>query len=204
MTTTSSITIRRARPSDRPQLITLFADAFLHSPVGDWLIADLDTRYAVYCDYFAIFIDHGLAHGVIDTTDANTGAAIWHPHASPPPDDYTNRLADACGPWLPRFQQLDHTFARHHPTTPHEHLTFIAVHPDVQNYNIGTTLLRHRHSQLDQDGTAAYLEASNSNNRRLYLRSGYSEMPAGPFHLPDNGPPIWPMWRQPRPTDVSP
>ena len=41
----------------------------------------------------------------------------------------------------------------------------------------------------------AYHEASSPRNRALYERHGY--VTQGEFTLPD-GPPLWPMWRDPR------
>lgn len=61
---------------------------------------------------------------------------------------------------------------------------------------LGAALLDHQHAALDRAGIPAYLEASNVDNRRLYLRHGYRS--AAPFHLPFDGPPLWPMWRDPR------
>jgi hypothetical protein len=56
-----------------------------------------------------------------------------------------------------------------------------------------------RLAALDDSGRPAYLEASSPRARDLYLRHGYLPRPGTPFHLPDGGPPMWPMWREPRP-----
>jgi hypothetical protein len=53
-----------------------------------------------------------------------------------------------------------------------------------------------RHAILDRDGTSAYLEASDHAKRDLYTRYGYTEL-GPPIQLP-GGPPMYPMWRQPR------
>ena len=90
---------------------------------------------------------------------------------------------------------LDALFDQHHPTDPHHHLAFLAVHPDQQGQGLGSALLADYHARLDQRGVAAYLEASCERNRDLYLRHGYRPM-GEPFRLPD-GPPMWPMWRPP-------
>lgn len=193
----SAVTIRRATRADADQLSVLLADAFLIAPVGDWLIPDIAARHVVYYDYFAIFVDHALDHGLIHVTQDLSGTALWYPRTTPIPDpvDYDARLLAACGPWLHRFIQLDITFARHHPSVPHHHLAFLAVAPDRQSAGIGRELLNHHQDQLDAEGIPAYLEASNPRNRDLYLRHGYQ---AGePFYLPDEGPPLWPMWRTP-------
>jgi len=197
--TPAQAVIRRAAPTDINRLSTLMADAFLIAPVGDWLIPDLTARRTVYIDYFGIFVRHGLRHGVIEVNHNLTGAAIWFPqdHTTPEPDDYDTQLAAACGPWTDRFKLLDDTFARQHPAGVfHHYLAFLAVAPNAQNQGIGSALLEHHHHWLDRNGIPAFLEASMPRNRDLYLRYGYA--PSEPFHLPENGPPLWPMWRDPK------
>ena len=50
---------------------------------------------------------------------------------------------------------------------------------------------------LDAASRAAFLEASSPRARDLYLAHGYVPMADAPYDLPDGGPPMWPMWRQP-------
>jgi ribosomal protein S18 acetylase RimI-like enzyme len=88
---------------------------------------------------------------------------------------------------------------QHHPTgIPHHHLAILAVHPDRQRRGIGTALLDAHHATLEEEGTPAYLEASSPRARDLYLTHGYTLQPGAPFYLPDDGPPLWPMWREPK------
>jgi GNAT superfamily N-acetyltransferase len=81
----------------------------------------------------------------------------------------------------------------------HQYLAILAVRPGCQGRGIGTALLNARHRDLDRDGVPAYLEASSPRARDLYLRHGYTLRPGGPFRLPEGGPPMWPMWREPAP-----
>ncbi|GHJ45904.1 N-acetyltransferase [Catellatospora sp. TT07R-123] len=194
--------IRSARPDEAHWISALLADAFLISPVGNWLIPDIGERRKVYVDYFRIFVDDGLHQGLVHVTDNLSGAAIWYPRTDEDvePADYQERLAAACGPWTPRFAQIDETFAKHHIHEPHHYLGFLGVAPERQGAGVGSRLLQQRHADLDREGTPAYLEASNARNHRLYLRHGYTDLPGSPFHLPDDGPPIWAMRRVPSPT----
>lgn len=201
MTATSSdATIGRAEQVDVDHVSRLLADAFLIAPVGDWLIPDVAVRRRVYADYFAIFVRHGVQHGMVELNRERTGVAIWYPRAdaTPGPDNYEAQLAAACGPWTDRFQLLDATFAERHPTTFHHHLAFLGVSPAEQSNGVGSCLLEHHHTFLDRMGVPAYLEASTVRSRDLYLRHGYQVGEA--FYLPDDGPPLWPMWRDPTPT----
>ena len=129
----------------------------------------------------------------------NAGAAIWYPRVNPGPEpaEYAARLASACGPWLDRFQMIDNTFAKHHVNGPHHYLGFIGVATTRQGTGLGSRLLDRHHAFFDAHGIPAYLEASNESNHRLYQRHGYADLPGSPFHLPDTGPPIWAMRRDP-------
>jgi GNAT superfamily N-acetyltransferase len=195
--------IRPADTADIARLSLLLADAFLISPVGDWLIPDIGERRTVYLRYFEIFVRHGLDHGIVDVTPDLTGVAIWHRRdgTAPAPDNYDERLADATGPWGDRFRALDKTFDEFHLRTFHHHLLFLGVLPSAQSRGIGSALLRHHHARLDAGGIPAYLEASMPRNRDLYLRHAYTAQE--PFYLPDDGPPLWPMWREPRTSQAT-
>jgi GNAT superfamily N-acetyltransferase len=203
MTSTRPTTaIRLADPTDVDTVTTVLTEAFLDSPVGDWLIPNLDTRRHVYMDYFRIHAEHALNEGLVDITVDDTAVALWFPHlqAVPDPPDYDQRLAAACGMWLHRFQLIDTTFAENHPHTPHHYLAFIGVAPALQGRGIGTALLEHHHTGLDTKDVPAYLEASTPASRDLYLRRGYTLAANAPLHLPEDGPPVWPMWREPHPS----
>lgn len=191
---------RRAGPADAPGIGRLIADAFCDLPPAQWLIADRDEREKVFPDYFLIFAEYALQHGTVYVEGEGevSAAAMWLPMTDPlpPPDDYENRLRQVCEPWLERFQTFDRTLESNHPGDVHHHLAFLAVTPALQGQGIGSRLMGEHHALLDRLGMPAYLEASDSRSRDLYLRHGY-ELLGEPFHLPD-GPPFWPMWRAPR------
>ncbi|GIG02085.1 GNAT family N-acetyltransferase [Catellatospora citrea] len=200
-TSVRATAVRRAGTTDTEWLSVLLTDAFLISPVGDWLIPEIGKRRMVYLRYFEVFLNHGLERGIVEVTTDRTGVAIWLPRDddTPGPDNYDQRLATATGFWANRFQVLDKTFDDHHPHGVfHHHLLFLGVLPSEQSRGIGSALLRHHHAQLDAEGIPAYLEASMPRNRDLYLRHGYAAR--DPFYLPDDGPPLWPMWRDPQPS----
>ena len=206
--TDPAVAVRTAQARDLETVTEMLTEAFLAGPVGDWLIPDLDVRRRVYASYFAIHVDHAHQHGHIDVTDDLSGAALWFAHTGPGPVadlvDYGERLAAACGPWLRRFRAIDDTFGRHHPTTPHDYLAFVGVGPGRQRHGVGSALLAHHHAGLDGQGMPAYLEASTGYSRDLYLRHGYRVAAIAPLYLPEDGPPVWPMWRKPSDTTGVP
>jgi predicted N-acetyltransferase YhbS len=193
---TISTTIRRATPDDAPLVAELVATAFGQLAAVAWLVPDVSARPRVMTANFRIFVDHAIEYGHVDLVEEAPAVAVWFPRTGllPEPADYDRRLAAACDPWTDRFQVLDELMEKNHPTEPHHHLAFLAVHPDRQGAGLGSILLRRYHDVLDATATAAYLEASSTGSRDLYLRHGYEQRK--PFTLPD-GTPFWPMWRPP-------
>ena len=192
----------RAAAADLDVLSQVIADAFCDLAPSRWLIGDPAARRQVFPGYFRLYVEHALARGVVHTTPGRTAAALWIPagdREAGPPDGYDARLAAVTGPWVSRFRIFDAALDRHHPAgTGHWHLAILAVRPDRQGRGTGAALLAAGHAVLDQvPGTPAYLEASSARARDLYLAHGYALRPGGPFHLPGDGPPLWPMWRQP-------
>jgi len=194
-------TVIRAEPGDLDVLSQVIADAFHDLAPSRWLVADPDARRQIFPGYFRLYVEHALAQGVVHTTPGRSAAALWIPagaDATGPPDGYGARLAAVTSPWTSRFMTFDAALDRHHPAgIAHWHLAILAVRPDRQGRGTGGALLATGHTVLDQvPGTPAYLEASSPRARDLYLARGYALQPGAPFHLPGDGPPLWPMWRQ--------
>lgn len=189
-----------AEPDDAQKLSTVVAAAFHPLAPCRWLIPHAIQRRVAFPAYFRILVDHALARGIVETTRERIAAALWLPvgtHGPEIPERYEQRLKEAVGPHLERFEILDDQFERHHPTgSKHQYLAVIGVHPDYQRHGLGRALLDHRHRHLDQVGSPAYLEASDETNRVWYARHGYRDLD-DPIHLPD-GPDLFPMWREPQ------
>ena len=207
-----SADVIRAEQADAAVLSQVIADAFLDLPPSWWLIEDQVSRRRMFPDYYRIFVDAALADGKVHTTHDRAAVAIWLPAgaAMPPPadagppadelDDYLARLTAVTQPWTDRFLAFDTAIESRHPDEPaHHHLAFLAVRPDRQGLGVGTALLLAHHQFLDdQARLPAYLEAAELRSRQLYLRHGYVDL-GPPNHLPDAGPPMYPMWREPGP-----
>ena len=199
---TGSIQIRSAGPDDADALSWTIAESFHALAPSVWLIPDEAARREIFPGYFHLLVDGALARGRVDMTIDRTAAALWFPigpDPGPAPDDYDAQLETLTGRWVDRFRLFDTTLSKHHPVgIRHDHLAILAVHPDHQHQGLGTALLISHHARLDHADppTAAYLEASDTTTRDLYLRHGYTLMPDGPILLPD-GHAMWPMWRQP-------
>lgn len=190
-----------AGPADLDALSQVIAAAFHDLPPSRWLVGDPAQRARIFPGIFRILLDWAMTDGSVITTPGRDGVALWIPAGSQPPGppaDYPDRLAAVAGPQVSRFEAFDATLEDNHPAgTPHEWLVVMAVRPGRQGQGLGSMLLRARHSGLDREGRPAYLEAASPRARDLYLRHGYVDRPGGPFRLPDSGPPMWPMMREP-------
>jgi GNAT superfamily N-acetyltransferase len=202
-------TVARADAADLDILSLVIAEALHDLAPSRWLIADPAARYEILPGYFRLLVEHAMTSGVVHTTPDRTAAALWI-HAgedgSTQPPDYGERLAAATSPWTSRFLAFDAALDRHHPASvPHHHLAILAVSPERQGRGTGTALLRAYHQMLDHHARVpAYLEAADLRTRQIYLRHGYVLRSNAPFYLPDGGPPMWPMWRECRPTVGEP
>ena len=91
--------------------------------------------------------------------------------------------------------QLDQWYAAH-PTEPHYYLAVLGTEPEFQGRGIGSALLRPVLDICDRDEIPAYLESSKERNIAFYARHGFRV--TREVTLP-KGPPVWLMWRDPRP-----
>lgn len=171
--------LRIASAADIDRVADLVTDAFDHLEVIHFLVPDPQRRRPVVRDWYRLWVEHAIGGaGQVVMTEAGDAAAVWFDRTgeSGEPDGYTKRLTELAGPNLDRFEHLDTQMDAHHPGEPHWHLLFLAVHPDRQNRGLGSGLMDETHTRLDAQGTAAYLEATGENNRRLYRRHGYVDM----------------------------
>jgi GNAT superfamily N-acetyltransferase len=194
-----TITIRPATGVDFDAIAETVGETYAIGPVAEWLIPDATVRRRVYTSYAWLVL--GLAHtqgALIHITTDHTAAALWYPPAASLPafDDYRAQLEKAVGHYAERLLLLEYALDRHHPATrPHHYLAVTAVTPIRQRQGLGSMLLQHHHAYLDEAGMPAYLVATSPANRDFYLRHGYRTTDT--VTLPDSGPPVWQMWREP-------
>ena len=104
-------------------------------------------------------------------------------------------LESAAGIDAPRLFEVMELLDMHHPDGSFYFLNLLAVRPEQQGQGLGSALLAHTLDRCDREGVPAYLDATSKNNRRLYERHGFE---AGAPYAPAGGPPLYPMWRDPR------
>ena len=203
MTLTQSLDtgIRRAGAADRKAVAATVAAGFFDDPVTQWLLPDVQLRREVILPMFEVYIDAYLPHGETYLTGDGNGAAVWLPPgaellAAEQEQPFVDALATLMGSGVDRLFRLEVTFAEHHPAEPLYYCNFLSTVPAFQGRGIGSALLRDMLQRADTDGLPAYHEATSPRNRALYERHGYVNL--GEFDLPDGGPTLWRMWRDPR------
>ena len=85
-----------------------------------------------------------------------------------------------------------------HPAAPaHFYLATIGVIPSGQRSGVGTALIRAVLDRCDRERIPVYLANTKEPNLAFYGQHGFVARERA--HLPEGGPPIWPMWREPVP-----
>lgn len=195
--------VRAATREDAEVAVITLSRAFEHDPPLDWLVRDDDQRRDALEAFFRLAFDElTFPHGCVEISEDLSGVALWTP---PGAWQLGWRRQLALLPTLLRVlgwrhllrgQQAATVLERAHPRPPHYYLFGLGVDPARQNQGIGAALLRSRLDRCDDEGAAAYLEASTASSRRLYERWGF--VAREPLLLGAGAPPVWPMWRDPR------
>lgn len=193
--------IRPATRADRHALAIVLARAFADDPVMGWFFPGADRRAARNRRFFAMRLRQLMPQGETYTTDAASGAAIW---ALPerwrlgPLEELRMGLVLLASLWphVGRAARGVEMIERCHPPEPHYYLAVLGTDPDVQGRGIGSALMQPVLAACDRDEVGAYLESSKERNVDFYARHGFRV--TREIRLPD-GPPVWPMWRDPRP-----
>jgi GNAT superfamily N-acetyltransferase len=202
MTLTSAIDlgIRRTDISDIAAVAATVAAGFFDDPVTQWLLPDEHRRRQLVQPMFELYVAPYVRLGETYLTADGNGAAVWllpgvELLTDQEEESFVQALEELVGPDAERHALLAETFERYHPTQPLYYCQFLATVPAMQSRGIGSAFLRDMLARADREGMPAYHEATSPRNRALYERHGY--VTQGEFTLPD-GPPLWPMWRDPR------
>jgi GNAT superfamily N-acetyltransferase len=200
-----SVDVRPLGRRDIRAAAAVLARAFYDDPVTSWMLPDDATRRRALLRGFAPLARHhflpraGSEIGVRDGTAA--AAALWDPPGQRKPSLVEQLITAPTMLWAFRSRvsasvRVMELMEEHHPEEPHWYLMLIGSDPNVRGAGFGHALMRSRLDRCDAEGVPAYLENSNPNNEAYYLRFGFEIM--GEIRLPDGGPAMWPMWRNPR------
>jgi GNAT superfamily N-acetyltransferase len=196
------------RPPQKPDvrgLSGVLGRAFYDDPVTMWMVPDNDARAKALPRVFATMTRHhflagggaevALQDGVIG------GTALWDPPGKWKTTPREEWLMKPGFIWAFRrrvrsSEQLLEIMKEKHPEEPHWYLMLLGSDPTVRGKGFGYALMRSRLDRCDAEHVPAYLENSNPKNEAFYMRFGFEV--TGEIQLPDGGPKLWPMWRNPR------
>jgi GNAT superfamily N-acetyltransferase len=192
--------IRAATSDDLPAIGRTLASAFEDDPIWMYLVPDRARWRRGAPRYFAADAANRLRHGSVYVNADVTGAALWAP-----PDTWRPSMVDLAremptgmrlfGIRLPRALRVLTRMEKVHPAGPHHYLAVLGTDPTAQGKGIGSALVCHVTEQADREGLPCYLESSKEQNVPFYARHGFEVTSELSLH---NGPPLWPMWREPR------
>jgi GNAT superfamily N-acetyltransferase len=178
------------------------ARSFHDDPVMSWLFGDEPAKkHARMRTFFRREGRRHLGHHEVFTAEGHPGAAFWDPpgHWKTPVIDIIKSAPTfirIMGPRLPRaLKGLALIESAHAKAAEHYYLAVLGTQPDQQGKGIGSELLQPVLERCDRDSVGAYLESSKEQNIPFYARHGFDVIEE--LQLP-GGPPIWPMWREPR------
>lgn len=198
--------VRKATTADIELLATTLARAFADDPVMSFLFPERK-----HLERLRKFFHYELSHNYLrrdetwTTTEGVRGAAIWAP-----PNRWQQSRADVLrmvpaltttlGRNTLRALKALNTIEAAHPPGEHYYLAVLGTDPAAQGKGVGAACLAPVLARCDNEGIGAYLESSKERNVPFYNRHGFEV--TRELKLPDGGPPLWLMWREPRPPDA--
>jgi GNAT superfamily N-acetyltransferase len=195
-------TVRKATPADVPELADALARAFDGDPPMQWFLPDPESRVARARALFSVMLSKvHLERDWCYTTEDVVGGALWVP-----PGTWRLGIVQQLallpgmlrvfGRGLARAQRGLAVMEEGHPREPHYYLDSLGVVPEWQGRGIGSALMAPVLDRCDHERMPAYLNAGSPRSRELYRRHDFAVTEE--FSLPDGGPPLWRMWREPK------
>lgn len=184
--------------ADRDKAVDIFARAFHDDPVLNWISPHPDFLST----FFQVTLPALIPSGLTYTDDTGMGAASWlgpgHKLEWPVTPGNLWRMLQVCGVrGFSRFAFSGLTTAKFHPGEPHYYLFLLGAVPEAQGKGIGSALISRVLRKCDQENMPAYLENSKADNLAFYQGHGFQVIDK--IHFAKSAPPVWLMWREPRP-----
>lgn len=190
-----------AGPADTSAITDTLAEAFFVDPVWTWAFSDSSRRKAQHRAWFEILVGGAVEHGWVWMTPAYEAVSVWVPPGCPELSEADEErlghtLEEMVGERAELLEEVFGCFEASHPRDPdHFYLSLLGTHPDHQGLGLGTRLLMANLRDIDAVHMPAYLESTNPRNLRRYESVGFEVR--GTFDLPDDGPTVTTMWREP-------
>lgn len=200
-----TIDVAPARRAEVKSLARVLGRAFYDDPLMTWMMPDDARRARALPRIFAAMTRHHFLAGDATEVAGRDGglgaAALWDPPGrwrQTPREELRMMPAFllAMGRQVGRGQAMADLMKKNHPEEPHWYLAVIGSDPTVRGAGFRTGTDAFPAGSLRRRGRPAYLESTKESNIGYYMRFGFEV--TGEIRMPDDGPPIWPMWRAPR------
>ena len=194
--------IRKMTVDDCPVVARVQARAFFDDPLQAWALPDSTSRLAILEQVFELMSRYSSVPRGESYTDATVScAAFWVP---PGPFEIDREAAIAMAPMLDllgdadaRFRAAEDTMRASRPAQLHFYLQGLGTDPPRRGVGLASAAMQPVLARCDAEGIPAYLETTRDRNVGFYERLGFAV--AGCEQIPLGGPPLWLMWREPRP-----
>jgi len=199
----SPCSVHRAVGDHDKQVVAQIINAsFFEDPTWSFVFADEQRRTQQYQQFWELLVDGAMRFDWVWLCEGEHAATVWLPPGCSELSDEqeagfeafaTTLLGDGAG----RLLETVERFGAARPTEPHYYLSLFGTDPRHRGHGYGMDLLAENLSRVDEVGMAAYLESTNAANLDRYRSVGFEV--SGSFALPDNGPEVTKMWRDPQP-----
>lgn len=197
-----AVDARLATTADLHRVASTLGGAFHDDPVVSHVLPQgVRGREPRVRGFMGLAARQALGAGSLWTTSGHEGAAAWLPPGRwrARPRDVVRLMPRAA--WALRGRMVlgsrcMNAVEEHHPAEPHWYLEAVGTDPSARGAGHGAAVIEPVLGICDRDGVAAYLESSKDVNVPYYERFGFRV--TGEFALPDGGPTLWAMWRDPR------
>jgi ribosomal protein S18 acetylase RimI-like enzyme len=195
--------VRRATAADVDAMAAQMARTFYDDPVTSHIFRNEARRDAALRAYFRTQMKADyLPFGGCYTVEGYAGSAIWAPAGKPLHTGLRALLTMV--PVFPYVvtnmkttMQLLALVESKHPHEPHWYLASLGTAVEQQGKGVGGALMRPVLEHCDAEGIPCYLESSKERNLPFYRRHGFEVVEE--VRLPNDGPLLWTMWREPTP-----
>lgn len=198
---------RVAGSEDTAGITKTLVEAFLLDPVWGWAFPDPMRRKVQHAARFQLLIRSALPRQWVWTTPACEAVSVWVPPGCPElAESDEAQLGPMLGELLGARAELvldvfDCFEAAHPRHQDHYYLSLLGTHTEHRGSGLGMGLLADNLVRLDTVRMPAYLESTNPANLRRYESVGFAVY--GAFDLPDGGPRVTTMWRDPSPEQAA-
>jgi GNAT superfamily N-acetyltransferase len=189
-------------PKEIAPTAEVLALAFHHDPVWGWVFADPERRQTNLTALWTLLLEGSVGYGWVWTTSEVGAATVWIPPGCPElPEPQEAQLEpmlqELVGARSTLVMEVFECFEAAHPRNlDHYYLSLLGTHPDHRGHGTGMALLADNLATVDAEGMPAYLESTNPVNLDRYRSVGFEV--TGQFDLPEDGPAVTTMWREPR------